>query len=1688
MQAAAFLTDGVHGAGGVVVGHILGISALRCADGLVLTGVHFHAVELAVLGVAVEVAVMAVEVAGNEVCGSNTDGLVAQIEGVDSDHIAVSTCCVVVVVSVEGTGDVHDGQLAGSGQRAVSGGDGHLAGANSGNLAVLDGGDGLIAGGPLNILQLHVPGDGAEGQLQALAQTQDSAGGIQPHALNGGGLGDGVLGSIQSQQANQLVVGLIRHNLTGCVVGHIGHGDVGEGVIVLGIDDDQLCAVAHGAAVEVRPVDLTVGEGHGLSVVGSCVGAVGSLDGDLGTGGIVHLSQGILVVLIQGVQFAVGLLDTVEGTLIVHSDHVGTAGDGAVVVQTGHGTGQQVDGVQVDGVSILGQGVHGIGGVVKGQGGDGHTQILDQLAVPQAGLHNHEVVACVHSEDLTAGVCGSSQSVLLHVIAGQSLNPDVTVLSGGLIQGDPAEHLIADDCAVEDTVSIELGGIHLRQVLTSGGVGQLVEALVGSKVAQNDLELSAQVGDVEDHLQIAVLVGLELAESAQVTGAGGVGQGSVSQVHIILGFHNQQRLAVLADPLGGADHLRSGGIDGNGDLQDVITAIAVVHGALDGQHQLGTAGQGVAIGVGELVHAFAVPGIQPGNDGAVVGHVHGLGVVQIDLLVEDFAGLDVGVGKAQGLGVTHQGQIELVNAVQDAVAVGGQGVVGGIINDLAVLAQNSTGVGVHTQDPVGAAQVGPNDGVVLVTVGQTIGSGQAEEAVLIPESGIEHGSIGPVAVEAQEGQAQVDTLFVLGSQVNEAFHVAAVGEVLGKECLVFLRQGDGNGDVGLAAGGNGDGILGELHGTGQSTVLLSHEVQALAVDDHIFGQQAGLQSVGLVFVGDVVDLKAEGVLAVGVVAQLSLGAAAAHSQVSIAFHSGLGIDQTGTLLTGRSLHAGGGVDDGHCGGHEQVLSQLTDGAVGHVGVHVVQILHQQHGNTGNLGGGHGGTVHDTVLAVVNGGVHIAADTGDFRYQTQVGRNAPGREATHLAADTQVHDTLLGSSNQSLDFLLSHEAAVGQGNRNSGNITGDALGQAAGGGIGHIHADEGAVVHIVVDNQSDGAVSFGIGQLLGEVQGTTADDGDLAGHIHALIVFHSAQAGNHNVLQLALTGQGVELDLQAGGLGVGNAGGANGEVGVQTCIVVGGSNGNCIGIQGGSVDGSIVHVGSGVQISAPHIIVGAGAVVTCCNQDNGILRSDTLVDQVDLGIGGGEACGGTQGQVSHIAVQDHGVFQSSHDIVNVCAAGCAEDLHDDDLGIGSHTHDLSAGHIGIGGSDTGNVSTMVAHVVTAVVSHQVSVNVVEGKGNLCGEVQVLCGQTGQGIIGIQFSQNGCDVSNGHGISGQLRICGKGGVIQVKTGIDNGNGHALAGVAQALPHAVNAGHLAAGGSTGSSGALSGGGGMVHRHHEDGLDAFQLCNLFQICKLGADGEGVGQVGELVANLQLLTIQNSALNGADGHVLLLDQGPLHSGGDHGNGLDGVSQGLSLHHDECDHSFVLVKELCGLFQLLKMLRNLGNQQLACLALNGSNLPGAVFGALLFLCANRQRVFQRCGLGHGLQAGAGLGRGCFGFCCFLVPVSIDHTVFASFHCESRGGQSAKNQTQSQKHCQKSFASHCCTSLVKFVAISTICKNPLYIIHSPITSVNTKSLFIIAFHILVHCTKTNTLFMLFSHGHPATPGTVLVAIC
>ena len=365
------------------------------------------------------------------------------------------------------------------------------------------------------------------------------------------------------------------------------------------------------------------------------------------------------------------------------------------------------------------------------------------------------------------------------------------------------------------------------------------------------------------------------------------------------------------------------------------------------------------------------------------------------------------------------------------------------------------------------------------------------------------------------------------------------------------------------------------------------------------------------------------------------------------------------------------------------------------------------------------------------------------------------------------------------------------------------------------------------------------------------------------------------------------------------------------------------------------MGGGQGVVAPVGHGAAVAFVTHGNIDDDVaLRNaaEHIVHFVTAGLG--EAGGAAQGHIDHIHAQLHAVFQGVDNGIHTGAALGAEDLHGEDLGVGSHTGNIGAGHI-VGGGDTGNVGAVVAQAV--IVADVVGAGgVVEGIGDLFVVVQVLGGQ-GAAVQSLSVQIQGIEhiLNSFHIPGGAGGGVSEGRMVQIQAGIQDGHGHALAGVAQILPHIGHIGHI--GGRNGEGLGLSLGlAGLEHRVQEHIGNTADGGDLFQIAESGGDDQGVGQVGVAidqthVAELLIQFHQQGILLG----LQLCGQGS----GNSGNGLIALSGGcVGEHHKGGDHIHGLI--LAGsLAQHLNVLGQLGFGQRDLLAVGSGCDPLAVHQA-----------------------------------------------------------------------------------------------------------------------------------------------------
>ena len=195
-----------------------------------------------------------------------------------------------------------------------------------------------------------------------------------------------------------------------------------------------------------------------------------------------------------------------------------------------------------------------------------------------------------------------------------------------------------------------------------------------------------------------------------------------------------------------------------------------------------------------------------------------------------------------------------------------------------------------------------------------------------------------------------------------------------------------------------------------------------------------------------------------------------------------------------------------------------------------------------------------------------------------------------------------------------------------------------------------------------AVDGQVGLLAaGEQRAGVADEDGLEGDALA----HGIQ-GDPGLVEAALNALHPEFLVGEGGLQIGDQ-----------AHVVGGGHAEGVGI-GGRLGGGVGAALVGVHHVVGQIIVGPVAGVACGGTHDDAGAGQALHQTIDVGgVGGGDLMGGgeagvgaAQGQVDAGAAQQHGILGGGHVVGGISAAGGAEDLHGDDLGVGSNAGDAN----------------------------------------------------------------------------------------------------------------------------------------------------------------------------------------------------------------------------------------------------------------------------------------------------------------------------------------------------------------------------------------------------------------------------------
>ena len=1405
-----------------------------------------------------------------------------------------------------------------------------IAGALGHVLGVPDDGPGLAAVGA---------GLGGEGHLAAVQ------GGAGKAIVKG--QGGGLAGEIHHRGDQQLVLLVAAGVLILVILVGVHHG-----LLVLGArGHDGVAALVPveilAAAVGVLGGPALAGEVVGVEIVvenGHVAGRLSLLEG--GGDGVIH-AHPLEGVVADGAEVGTVHVDVDDLIALGGGDVEGLAGTLLHQGLTGGGDGAALTGGGGDGhivVPLLGvqldvvhrQGGAALTGVDKGEAqvlavlqalGDGHLglglgpggeqagiplQVPDLLPVLAAVAGGHDLQVAVlilhgvpiggveiedhvdlgiHAADI--GGAGDQPLVLLVVVVmihgGHVVLVAVPMVHGAAVaDGAP---VVGEPLLVEVLGPEDVGGRDGAVIVGVALGGDGIHLGVAGVVVDDHAEGLAEAGDVI-LLDVAGDAGLVLAEALHT-----IEHLAVLDVvehhgrHILVIGHVQ---AQIVPALGLGDlqvvGMRLLGVDGDGEGPGVLLvgphAVAIGQGGLDGHGGLGVVGQLGVVGIG------AVPGLDAVIFGVHTGGHNAVIVVAVDGLAHILAVLAVvhlavgaGDGILQALGVAQQAGVDTGEAVHEVIVVGGNGV--------AVRQIRHAGVVVVTQVGIHRVLAGGGKGGVHVRLGL---AGRAVQRLPVI-GGVHDGSLGPVSVEGQERQAQVNGIgqgAAVGGhlgQGHEALHIAAVGE-LGQHLPALVGNGDGDGDVGGLAGGHGHAVIlavgGEGVGQQPGASADGGELLPAAVDIGLggIGQHQGGHVVIQGVAAGVVDGEGHGVHALhgGIVLQLQLGTLhALHRQITPGVHGVVDAHQASALLPGGIGHAVVVID--HMGGaHEQGVGHVLALGAGHAVVPGLQGLLDDGHAAGRVGGGHGRAVH-ALIAAGHGGIDARAGGGDLRLQGQLRGSAPAGEVGH-AIGGGFHQGVGGGHGQGLGLLLLHVFTGGLGDKRAGDLpVGD----------GHVqHAGD-----VVVHQHANGAGVGGVALLLLIVHtAAPLHQGDLAGQVQARIVLLRAVVGNHHILDGAPGGQaaeglGVLVLADGGAVLIGQVLAAHGDIGALDHAVGHGGHGQGLAIGGGLADQAVIGVG-GQGLAAEGVAIG-GVIGVARGHSQGHAALAGALEHVQQALGEGVlavivdvAAVGAQAQVGHVHAQQDAVLQSGQNVRIGRAAGGLEHVHVDDLGLGRHAHDgIVDAHItGGGGGHMGAVAALFAGIAVLIL-----VAVVKLEGNLGAVVQVghadaLDDALHLEIIGLQQGPE-LFLGQGGALGGGLEDL----VAHVHAGIQNGHQHPLAGEARGIIDTA-ADHPVAVGGVGQQ--LKGGG------NEGGLHAVQLPDGLVLAIGHRGGKAVEQGGILPLGLHLPV--NGPIDLGQGALLRAQQGV-----DLGPGIR-VSHGVVDHHDDLD--FVVVVELRGVLHL----------------------------------------------------------------------------------------------------------------------------------------------------------------------------------
>ena len=274
---------------------------------------------------------------------------------------------------------------------------------------------------------------------------------------------------------------------------------------------------------------------------------------------------------------------------------------------------------------------------------------------------------------------------------------------------------------------------------------------------------------------------------------------------------------------------------------------------------------------------------------------------------------------------------------------------------------------------------------------------------LVVDRRIKDRRFGPVAIEAEIRQREIDPVRILGIKQDKAVQECAVCE-FGKLFFAFIRQLHVNCNGSRAICRNGYGRLAEGHaefafrqhagGFGNKTIVL-HRLR-------LRGQRNSGNVIGKLAAAHVVNRKGKGEGSVFVILQFCLWTITAlYGEIGIRMDCVVDLCKAGALFSRRIINAVRIGDRGRRA-HHQLVDKLLFLRCRKLRKFLVDVLLHYRSRTCHMRRRHRGAAHIAERTARQGGVNTAARSRNLRLQCQIRRNAEARKVGHLAAHHVFH--------------------------------------------------------------------------------------------------------------------------------------------------------------------------------------------------------------------------------------------------------------------------------------------------------------------------------------------------------------------------------------------------------------------------------------------------------------------------------------------------------------------------------------------------------------------------------------------------------------------------------------------------------------------------------------------------------------